>query len=203
MQAVVGWTLLAGLVVFLAGAIAWRMGYEQPLRDALPLVHRDRRRREWIHLWMILAMFVTTAGLAGLAVLVDGDTATLLATMATTLYGLGAVAWVVSLAFRLTVVPWAAERTVASGEVPDGHAALDAWAGSLYMIHMVAAYVTFAVLGAALLDSGLPPWVGWLGVAWGTAFLLGFTATRAAGPFNPPFWAHTYTAVVGVALLAA
>jgi hypothetical protein len=201
MRAIVGWTMLAGLVVFLVGAGAWRMAYEQPHADALPVVHGDRRRRAWIHLWMIPAMFVSTAGLAGLTVLLDDPTATTVTAMATTVYGLGATAWILSLAFRLTVVPWAAERTVTEGTVPDGFAALDAWAGAMYAIHMVAAYVAFAVLGAGLLQSDLPAWSGWLGVGWGVAFGTGFVATRAAGAFNPPFWAHTYTAVVGVVLL--
>lgn len=201
MPGLVGWTLLTGMVVFLVGAAAWRLAYEQPLAESLRVIQADRRRRAWIHVWMIPALFITTAGLAGLPLLVDGETGKPLAVMAAAIYGLGAVPWVASLAFRLTVVPWAAERTVADGAVPDGFAALDAWAGSLYVIHMVAAYVTFAVLGAALLDSTLPPWVGWLGVAWGAIFALGFAATRAAGPFNPPFWAHAYTALVGVALL--
>lgn len=201
MPGLVGWTLLAGMVVFLVGAAGWRLAYEQPLAESLRVIQADRRRRAWIHVWMIPALFVTTAGLAGLTFVVDGETGRPLAVMAAAIYGLGAVPWVVSLAFRLTVVPWAAERTVADGAVPDGFAALDAWAGSLYVIHMVAAYVTFAVLGGALLDSALPSWVGWLGVAWGVAFTLGFAATRASGPFNPPIWAHAYTGLVGAVVL--
>ncbi len=122
--------------------------------------------------------------------------------MAATVYGLGAVCWVASLAFRLTVVPWAAEQTATDGGVPEGFAALHDWATSLYTIHMAAAYVTFAILGVALLQSELPAWLGWLGVGWGTVFTAGFAATRAAGPFNPPFWAHAYTAVVGATILA-
>lgn len=76
-------------------------------------------------------------------------------------------------------------------------------AGSLYVMHMASAYTSFALLGsAALLASELPPWVGWLGVGWGLSFLAGLVATRFAGPINPPFWAHAYTGVVGLALLA-
>jgi hypothetical protein len=44
-----------------------------------------------------------------------------------------------SLAFRLTVVPWAAQQTVERGDLPEGFAALDSWAGSLYAVHMVSA----------------------------------------------------------------
>lgn len=202
MQSIVGWTLVAGLVVFMVGAVAWRLDYEQPLRAALRVIHRDRRRRAWIHLWMIAAMFITAAGLSGLTVALPAGTSTSLAAMSATVYGLGAVCWVASLAFRLTVVPWAAERTATHDTIPEGFAALDQWATSLYAIHMAAAYVSFVVLGVAVLHAELPTWLGWLGVGWGTVFAVGFAATRAAGPFNPPFWAHTYTAVVGVTILA-
>lgn len=199
----VGSMLVAGFVVFLTGAAAWRLAYEQALPDALRLIHADRRRRAWIHLWMIPAMFVTTAGTAGLTILFADPTATVLAAMGTAVYALGAVCWIVSLTFRVTVVPWAAERTVADDRVPEGFLPLDAWAGSLYVVHMSASYTAFAVLGTAVLvGEVLPSWLGWVGVVLGVGSLLGFAASRASGPFNPPILAHLYTGLVGVAVLA-
>lgn len=197
-----GGALVAGLVMFLVGAVAWRLDYQRPLKEALPVIHRDRGRRAWIHTWMIAAVVVTPAGLAGLAMSLEEPTATVLAAMATVVYVAGAVCWIASLAFRLTVVPWAAERTVIDGRVPEDFAAYDRWAGALYLVHMLTAYVGSAVLGFAVLASDvLPTWLGWAGVAWGLAFAAGFVATRFAGPFNPPFWAHVYTGAVGVVLL--
>jgi hypothetical protein len=199
---VVGVTLVVGLVVFLVGAGGWRLGYDRPLAEALPLIHAEPRRRAWIHLWMIPALFITPAGLAGLVTLATGTLAVALTTMAATVYVLGAVCWIASLAFRLTVVPWGAERAVEDGEPPGLFVALDRWAGSLYVVHMASAYVAFALAGAAVLAWGaLPGWVGWLGVGGGLGFLAGFVATRFSGPFNPPAWAHTYTALLGVMLL--
>jgi hypothetical protein len=32
-------------------------------------------------------------------------------------------------------------------------------------------------------------------------FTVGLVATRFAGPFNPPFWAHLYTGTVGLFVL--
>jgi hypothetical protein len=202
-QDVVGLTLVSGLITFLVGAGAWRLQYEKPMPEVLHVIHRDRRRRAWIHLWMVPAMFVTTAGVGGYAAMTGvGNAAAVFAVMSSTVYAMGAVCWVVSLAFRLTVVPWAAEHAVDHGDPPAGFVAFDRWAGSLYLMHMASAYVAFALLGsAALLAGELPPWVGWLGVGWGSSFLAGFVATRFAGPFNPPFWAHAYTGVVGLALL--
>ncbi len=198
---IVGWTLLLGAVVFLVGAGAWRLDYEKPMAEALTIIASDRRRRAWIHLWMIPAMLITAAGLAGLVVVVQDPTAVVWTAMAAATWGLGAVCWVVSLAFRLTVVPWAADETVGGG-VPPAFPPLDAWASSLYAVHMLSGYAAFALLGAGVLADGvLSSWVGWLGIGWGTAFTAGMVATRFSGPFNPPFWTHTYTAMLGVLLL--
>jgi hypothetical protein len=198
----VGIVLVAGLVVFLVGAGGWKRAYDQPAREALPVIHVDRRRRAWIHLWMIPAMFLTSAGVLGLAAVVVDGVAVVLSLMAGIVYALGAVCWVASLAFRLTVVPWVAEQTVDRGDLPEGFAALDSWAGSLYAVHMVSAYVAFAILGAAVLADGeLPRWAGWVGIVGGMLYALGFLATRREGPFNPPAWAHLYTAMIGILLL--
>lgn len=197
-----GGVLVAGLVIFLVGAVGWRLDYQRPLQESLPVIHTDRRRWAWIHTWMIAALVVTPAGLAGLVVTLDEETAAVLAAMAAAVYVSGAVCWIVSLAFRLTVVPWAAARTVTDGDVPVGFDACDRWAGTLYIVHMLTAYLASAVLGVAVLASdALPTWLGWTGVGWGLAFAAALVATRFAGPFNPPFWAHLYTGTVGVILL--
>jgi hypothetical protein len=202
---VVGWVLVAGFVTFLTGAAGWRMAYEQPLEESLKVVAGDRRRRAWIHLWMIPAMFVTSAGVAGVPFLLRTDeVAVVVAVMAAVVYVVGALCFIVSLVFRLTVVPWAAERTVADGRVPEPFPALDAWAGSLYVVHMASAYASFALLGLAVLVDGVPAaWVGWTGVILGVGALAGFVATRASGPFNPPILAHLYTLILGIAVLTA
>ena len=197
-----GSVLVAGLVIFLVGAAAWRLDYQRPLQESLPVIHKDLRRWKWIHTWMIAALVVTPAGLAGLVVTLDEETAAVLTAMATAVYLSGGVCWIAALAFRLTVVPWAAARTVTEGHLPVGFEAYDRWAGRLYVVHMLTAYVGSAVLGAAVLASDeLPTWLGWTGVVWGLAFAAGLVATRFAGLFNPPFLAHFYTGAVGVVLL--
>ena len=202
MTAIVGGILVAGFVVFLIGAVAWRLDYERPLIESLPLIHADRRRRTWIQTWMLVAMFITPAGIAGFTVALDDQDAVVVADMAAFVYGLGALCMIVSLGFGLTVVPWAAERTVAGGSPPEGFAAYRAWSSGLYVIHMVASYTAFAVLGAAVLASdAVPHWAGWVGLGLGVVCLIGFIATRFAGPFNPPILAHTYTGLLGVVLL--
>ena len=198
---VVGLTLIAGLVIFLIGAGGWRLAYDQPLAVALPVIHSDRRRRAWIHVWMLVAMFVTAGGVAGVAAVLSDTAAAVIGSVAALVYAMGALCWVLALTFRLTVVPWAAQLTLENGEPPAVFPPLDRWAASLYVMHMASAYATFVVLGAAVLVTNGPAWFGWLGVGGGTAFLAGFVATRFDGVFNPPFWAHTYTAALGILML--
>jgi hypothetical protein len=195
---IAGLTLVGGLVIFTVGAAAWRLAFQAPPAVALPAIDAQRRRYTWIHVWMVLAMVVTPAGIAGFA----AGTASVLADLAAVVYLIGAVCWLVSLTFRLTVVRWAARETVLTGAVPGLFGALDSWAGSLYVLHMGAAYLSFAALGGAVLADGGPAWLGWLGVGLGFACLGGFVGTRFDGPFNPPILAHTYTGVLGIWLLS-
>ena len=149
---------------------------------------------------MLVAMFVTPAGVAGVAAIGGGP----VAAMAATVYAIGAVCFIAMITFRLTVVPWAAER--------DGDRRLAA--GRLRARGRLGGHALRRPHGVGLRRlrgprrgrPGVRPaaaWIGWLGVGLGLACLAGFVATRFAGPFNPPILAHTYTAVVGVALLVA
>lgn len=199
---VVGIVLVAGLVLFLVGAGGWRMAYEQERPAALRAVAGGPGRWSWIHLWMLVALPVTSGGVAGLAVVVGDGVPRVLTVMAATVYAVGAVCWMAALSFRLTVTRWAAERTVADGEVPAAFPPLETWSSWLYGIHMVSAYAAFGLLGAAALAGDLfPVWAGWTGVVAGPVWLVGIVTTRFAGPFNPPFWAHLYTGLLGALLL--
>ena len=198
-----GLVLVAGLVVFLVGAVRWRPEYQAEAEVALPAVHADPRRWTWIHAWMAAAMFVTPAGLAMAAVVARPDDAAVTAWAAAVVFTVGAVCWLVALTHRLTVLPWAARQFAADGRLPDVYVATEPWASLLYRAHMFSAYATFVVLGAAVvLDDDLPAWLGWLGVGWGCAFGAVLTVGgRIAYAVHPPFWAHTYPAVVGVVLI--
>jgi hypothetical protein len=190
---IVGIVLIAGFAIFTAGAVFWRLAFEGLPADALRAVQAERGRHTLIHVWMVVAMVVTPAGIAGYAALTRSP----IAAMAAAAYAVGAALLMVSLVFRLTVVQWAA----AQSEVPDVFPPLSAWASGLYVVHMASAYAAFAALGAAVLAAGGPAWLGWLGVGLGLGCLAGFVATRFNGPFNPPILAHTYTGVLGVWLL--
>jgi hypothetical protein len=196
--ALVGWLLVAGFVAFMSGAVRWRIEYEQPMERALPLMHGDRRRLRWIHWWMVAAMFLTVSGLGGVAWLVADAGATAAAIG----YAMGAVLWVAALLFRLTVGEWAAEHTVNAGAVPEIYEPFARLAGLGHGVHMVSAYVSAVPLGWSMYGSGLiPAWLAVAGTAWGLAMSSAFLFPPTRFVAAPPFWAHTFTLSVGIALL--
>lgn len=194
----VGWLLVAGFVFFMVGAGGWRVEYEQPMEEALPVMHADRRRLRWIHRWMLPALFLTVAGLGGLARLADDPGAA----AAAAAYSVGAVLWVGTLLFRLSVGEWAAEQTVLTGAVPELYPPLTRWAGYGHFAHMASAYLTAIPLGwSAAAAALIPEWLAWAGSVWGVGLLALFLLPRTRFVAAPPFWAHTFTFAVGVALL--
>ena len=195
----VGWLLVSGLVAFLVGAARWRLAYEQALEISLPLKAADTKRLRWIHYWMMGGVALTTVGLAATAQFADS----LWGAVAAVLYALGAGAWLVALSFRLTVEEWAAAETVTTGIVPPVYPPLRAWAGGMYAVHMVTAYISAIPLAIVVVSEDLgPAWLGWAGGVWGAAYATGFVITRgAAAFFSPPFLAHLFTFAVGLALL--
>jgi hypothetical protein len=194
----IGWALIAGFVTFLVGAAGWRLEYQQEMKEALVVMHADRRRLRWIHWWMVPAMFLTTGGLVGLAV-ATGDGVVGIAAGA---FAMGATLWLAHLLFRLSVGEWAAERTATTGVVPEVYEPLARWVGYGHAVHMVSAYVAAALLGIAALDLGLTAtWLGWALVGWGVALTVLFLIPATQGGTSPPIMAHVATLAVGIALL--
>ena len=194
----VGWVLVAGFVAFMVGAGGWRVEYEQQMDRALPLMHADRGRLRWIHRWMVVAMFLTVAGLGGLVILADDAGVA----VAVTGYAVGALAWVGTLLFRLGVGEWAAEETDRSGAVPAIYPPMARSAGYGHFVHMTSAYASAILLGWSLSGSDLiPGWLTWAGPIWGAVLLAMFLVPRTRFVAAPPFWAHVFTFAIGLSLL--
>jgi hypothetical protein len=197
-----GWLLCAGLAVFMVGAVLWRPSWFEPaqLSDQLKSVATHSAAWTWIHVWLAAGVVTTSVGLA-VWVEVQRQAGERLATpVAFTLYVVGAILWLVAMAQRLTVQEWAGAQAL-QGIVPDVYPSIHRLSGLLYGAHMFLSYVSFALLGAGVLRSGiLGRGLGWTGVVGGGAFAVGFIVLRA-GPFAPPFLAHVYTFALGVKLL--
>ncbi len=125
----------------------------------------------------------------------------LMAAIGLAAFASGCLAFLGSLAFHLTATPRAAAETVRTGAVPLAYQRRDRLASALYVGHMLLSYVSFSLLGGAMLGGSLfPIWLGWSGVAVGVVGVAGFTLLRG-GPFAPPIIAHAFGLLVGIVLL--
>ncbi len=197
-----GWMLTAGLVVFMIGAVGWRMGFQSPvLAETLRNVGSQSARWLWIHAWIAAGVLLTVMGLAAWLEIARAAGDRSRTPAGVTLYAVGAVLWLIAIGIRVTVQSWAAGEVVGGRGVPEIYPAIHRLAGLLYAAHMLVAYVSAILLGLGVLRSGiLSALTGWIGVVGGAIFALGFLLARG-GPFAPPFMAHLYSFLLGVMLL--
>jgi hypothetical protein len=146
-----GVLLIAGFGVFVVGALfppsEAFTGSEEKQRELVG-AHPSR----WIASAVAIAsgVMLTLAGLALLtAALIDSGTRTW-PVLALVAYGVGAILWLIELAYRATVFVSVA---TAGGDPPDWFEPVRAWAGAAYWGYMVLAYLGVAAVGAALLES--------------------------------------------------
>ena len=199
----VGGLLIAGFVVFLLGAALWKADYQRPLPEALPAIAQSPRRWRWIHTWMIAGVAITIAGLGALAQLLADSGELIYGTVGFVLFAVGGILWLVAVAWRLTVLVLASRETEQTGSVPGGIQGWSEWFGALHSIHLLTAYVSWTLLGSGVVSSEIvPQWLGWLGVGLGVTGAAGYTAFKG-GPFAPPFLAHLYPFILGIALLVS
>lgn len=111
----------------------------------------------------------------------------------------GAALWVIDLAARLTIDPWAAKALAATGAIPDVYTAVSSWMSVLYVIYTILTFVGLSLYGAAILHSTLTPnWAGWVAAVYGLLGLVYFAITRDA----PPFMHYLIPIMLGVLLMA-
>jgi hypothetical protein len=197
-----GWLLTCGFVVFMVGAVFWRMEFQNPdLGEALRSVARNLLVWQWIHGWLALGVVTTMIGLTAWTEAQRSAGENLATPIGFTLYGIGAILWLVAIAMRLTIATSAAREVTSAGAVPAAYPSAHLLAGALYAAHMVLAWVSFVPLGIGVLRSGIvTSKVGWAGVACGLAGTTGFVLARG-GLLGAPFFAHVYTAAIGIAVL--
>jgi hypothetical protein len=169
-----------------------------PPREWLRLVFAHPRLWRWGTILFISGVIMTILGLAMFASLFRdaGDrTFSLLGLIAS---AFGSMLWVISLAFRLSIDPWAAQETAKTAAIPEFYVPLTRWTGVLFVIYTILAFSALAAYGAAVLSTGvLPHWVGWLAIVYGPAWLGWFAFTGDA----PPLLHHLMPLVIGILLL--
>jgi hypothetical protein len=201
-----GLVLILGALLVLGGAslygairdVKGNLIFGLPPREWLRLVFDHPRLWRWVTILFISGAVVTILGLAMFTSLLRdaGDRA--FSPLGLIAFLFGAVLWVTSLAFRLSIDPWAAQETANTAVIPEFSVPLTRWISVLFVIYTVLAFSAFVAYGGAVLSTlVLPHWVGWLALVYGLAGLglLGFTGDA------PPFLHYLMPLLIGILLL--
>lgn len=186
-----GALLIAGSTLVWLGAVTWPGGSLAAI-SARPAGHTTTA------VLFLLGALCTLAGFVGLRTMLrEGDD--WLSRLGLAGFQFGAALWAIHLVFRVTVVLPVAEGMETAP--PPWFPPLRMWAGGLYAIYMVLAYLAVAAFGGALAKTQ------WIGKGWGRAFLVfGLLAavtfaSPAGGLFRPPLMVHVPLYAMGVLLM--
>lgn len=205
---VAGVLLIVGSILFLSGAGSYAfvrdkggpMIFGQPPREWLRLVFEHQALWRQATILFITGVIVTLLGLTLLGSLFRGAGDPAFSQVGLLAFVFGAIMWVINLAARLTLDPWAAKAMVATGEIPEAYKPITAWTGALFVIFTILTFAALAIYGGAVLVTGLlPGWAGWLAIVYGLAGLLLLVVTRDA----PPFLHYLMPILIGALLLLA
>lgn len=178
--------LIVGAAIFWVGATTFPgMSLEE--------IAANRAAHMWTSGTFLLAVFITLAGLAlfTLALREAGDR--VLSVLGLLAFAFGSVFWTMHVAFRLTVMAWAAEEFSRTAMSPAWFQPWRDWSGLLFGIYSVLANLALVAYGGAILETGLlARWAGW------TCVVLGLLA---APFFGPPLFIHIAPWLVGILLV--
>lgn len=170
----------------------------------MPLEQKLRTIAEHALGWRVLnagfmvLLVLSSLGLAALARQLRRSDAGVIGDLALVAYVMGALLFIIELAFRVSGMVLGAEETVRAGSVPDWMVSLTAWGYALFIVYTVLSNVGGLGFGVALLRTDIvPAWAGWLTVATSLAALANLVVTGD----NAPFQNLIGPMAIGIALL--
>jgi hypothetical protein len=195
--------LAGGWVTFWAGAVnpaAARFFLPLSVRQQLEAIAAHRQAWLAIAGCFAVGVLLTLAGFVVLGVALREAGDRVWSALGQAAFAFGAVLWLASIAFRATAAVTAAQETAATGTIPIWFEPMRSWAGALFAIYMVLAYLALAAFGRALLATSLAPrWLALTHVIFGLVGAAGFLARVPA--FVPPLMIHLVPGILGLNLL--
>jgi hypothetical protein len=174
--------------------------FGQPPREWLRLVHEHPRPWRVATISFICAALGTTLGLALLALSLRDAGDPGFSAAGILAFAFGAVLWIIVLAARLSIDPWAGKVLAARGDVPDLYEPISRWNGVLFIIFTILAFGGVTAFGGAILATSLlPHWLGWATIVYSVLGLALLAITRD----SLPIMHHTTPLVMGILLLLA
>ena len=131
--------------------------FGQPTHEWLRLVHEHPRTWRAGTISFISAILGTTIGLDLLSIVLrhGGDPG--FAEVGLLTFAIGAVFWVIILAARMSIDPWAGKELAANSVVPELYEPVTRWNGTLFVIFTILAFAGVMVFGRAILSTSLLP----------------------------------------------
>ncbi len=183
--------LAAGLLI--VGAVVFWVGARTFPGMTLEAISSNPGGHMWTSASFMIATFITLAGLGLFTGCLRKAGDHILSVFGLFSFAFGSVFWIVHLTFRLTVMFQVAEEYAQNASQPQWFQPWNDWAGLLFGIFNVLAYLGIVSFGGALLHTRLlARWVGW------TCVIVGFLA---APLFGPPLFIHTVFWVIGILVL--
>ncbi len=197
-----GWQLVVGAVMFgmAAGNPYLVRAWTSPRETFLTIVAGHPAAWQLSHVLFIAGSVITAAGLAPLAALVPDGWPRSLAIAGALAFVIGTVLWVISLIYRMAVVPTSARVFVEQGSLDRRASDLDRLNGGLFGTFIVIAFAGLAAIGIATTAGGpIPAPLGWGAAAFSALCVAGLVV---AGDM-PPFTVYLAPLAFGIALLVA
>lgn len=175
--------LIGGFIVFVAGASGLVLGQWVVMSYEEGLQWTAAHPKSWMASNALLAASVVlmAAGLGVFNEYFPGGGVRMLAHFGFVTFFVGAVCWVLAMALRLSVEPWAAQFLVEARPMPASATALRGLESVLHAAFMYCALTASSIYGLALLGS--PRFgnaAGWFAVAYGS--IIAIWEALNAGP---------------------
>lgn len=172
--------------------------FGQPPHEWLRLVYEHPRPWFWATVSFIGAILSTLFGLDLLAGLLRGAGDPGFSGVGLVAFAIGTVLWIVQLAARLTVHPWAGNELMTKGAIPEAYMPISRWNGAMFTIFSYLCFGGVLLFGAAILATTLlPQWVGWVTLIYS----LGGLILHAIKGDSLPILHHQMPALIGIVLL--
>ena len=169
----------AGIIMLAAGVIFWTGAFTPPYKQwttndpKIYLSIIDSHRINWyiIHALFLIAIILSIFGIQLFSVSLQSIGANVIfSNIGHIAFFLGAMLWILNLAFRVTVTVWEANEMTNTGQIHGWFTTLKDWSNFLFALFMVLSYFATGCLGIALFQLHiLPVWLSWFGIIFGFA----------------------------------
>lgn len=184
-----GLLLTAGVVLLFVESFGYRRGgfdsafWQQPLENQLDRIAEKSKEWSWVALWSQIALFLMTGGVAALAFQLAEAGEAALAFAGFGIYLVAMAGWAFGSAISYAGMSSAAKGRDETGAAPSWMSPLGAIGYVAEASWILGANVAYAILGAAVLSTGLlPAWSGWAAVGVAVAIVLIVAISRVGFP---------------------